>query len=154
VRKYRHAYAQLRSGFHELEIEKGRYNNTPIADRLCKICYLDQVENELHIILICPLFDDLRRRYIAIDSITTPTVDNFYALMSNRNELVVKHLASYINILCIATKTRFPNALTFYHCLLLYVMLCHLLVVCLRLVPILVICYILSLCFVPHTLNV
>jgi len=24
VRKYRHAYAQLRSGFHELEIEKGR----------------------------------------------------------------------------------------------------------------------------------
>jgi len=42
------------------------------------------------------MFDDLRRRYIAIDSITTPTVDNFYALMSNRNELVVKHLASYI----------------------------------------------------------
>jgi len=28
--------AQLRSGFHELEIEKGSYNNTPIADRLCK----------------------------------------------------------------------------------------------------------------------
>jgi len=40
------------------------------------------------------MFDDLRRRYIAIDSITT--VDTFYALMSNRNELVVKHLASYI----------------------------------------------------------
>jgi len=52
VRKYRHAYAQRRSGFHELEIEKGRYNNTPIADRLCKICNLDQVENELHFILI------------------------------------------------------------------------------------------------------
>jgi len=86
----------IRSGFYELEIEKGRYNNTPIADRLCKICSLDQVENELHSILICPMFDDLRRRYIAIDSITTPTVDNFYALMSNRNELVVKHLASYI----------------------------------------------------------
>jgi len=42
------------------------------------------------------MFDDLRRRYIAIDSITTPTVDTFYALMSNRNELVVKHLASSI----------------------------------------------------------
>ena len=33
--------------------------------------------------------------------------------MSNRNELVVKHLASYIIILCIATKTRVSNALTF-----------------------------------------
>ena len=96
VRKYRHAYAQLRSGFHELEIEKGRYNNTPFADRLCKICNLDQVENELHFILICPMFDDMRRRYIAIDSVTTPNVDNFYGIMSNRNELVVKHLASYI----------------------------------------------------------
>jgi len=95
VRKYRHAYAQLRSVFYELEIEKGRYNNTPIADRLCKICNLDQVENELHFILICPMFDDLRRRYIVIDSISTPTVDNFYVLMSNRNEQVVKHLASY-----------------------------------------------------------
>jgi len=96
VRKYRHAYAQLRSGFYELEIEKGHYNNTPIADRLCKNCNLDQVENELHFILICPMCDDLRRRYIAIDSINTPTVDNLYDLMSNHNELIVKHLASYI----------------------------------------------------------
>jgi len=42
------------------------------------------------------MFDDLRKRYIAIDSTTTPTVDNFYALMFNRNELFVTHLASYI----------------------------------------------------------
>ena len=94
--KYRHANAHFRSVFHELEIEKGRYNNTPIADRLCKMCNLGQVENELHFIIICSMFNDPRRRYIAIDSITTPTLDNFYAVMSNRTEQVVKHLASYI----------------------------------------------------------
>jgi len=91
VRKYRHANAQLRSGFHELEIEKGHYNNTPFADRLCKSCNLGQVENELHFIIICSMFNDPRRRYIAIDSINTLTADFFYALMSNPNALVVKH---------------------------------------------------------------
>ena len=40
----RHAYAQMRSGFYELKIEKGPYNNTPIADHLCKMCNLCQVK--------------------------------------------------------------------------------------------------------------
>jgi len=43
-----------------------------------KFVTLDQVEDELHFILICPMFDELRRRYIAIESITNPTVDIFY----------------------------------------------------------------------------
>ena len=36
VRTHKHAYVQLISGFYELEMAKGRYNNTPIADCLCK----------------------------------------------------------------------------------------------------------------------
>jgi len=60
------------------------------------------------------MFSDLRRRYIAIDIINIPTLDNFHALVSNRNELVVKHLASYNYILCIATKTRYSNDLTYF----------------------------------------
>ena len=103
-------------------------------------------------ILICPIFDDLRRRYIAIDSIITPTVDTFYALMSNRSELVVKHLASYIYY-ALQRRQEFLTLLSLF-ITVRYMILCHLLVVCLHLVHILIICYILSLCVVPHTLNV
>ena len=105
VRKYRHAYAQFRPGFHELDIEKGRYNYMPFTDRLCNICNLGQVGNERHFILICPVFDDIRKRCSAIDSINTPTVDTFYAL-PNRYDLVVKHLASYIFFIYYALQRR------------------------------------------------
>ena len=41
-------------------IEKGRYNNIPVSERLCTICYSGQIENEEYILLHCSCFDQYR----------------------------------------------------------------------------------------------
>lgn len=59
-RRYKSAFAKFRFGVAPLKIETGRYENMAVNDRKCFIC-LDDVEDEKHVILTCPLYADLRR---------------------------------------------------------------------------------------------
>ena len=43
-----------------LEIERGRYNNTRVEDRLCNMCDSKEIENECHTLIRCDLFSDIR----------------------------------------------------------------------------------------------
>jgi hypothetical protein len=43
-----------------LAIETGRYSNIPVEQRLCSLCDLNVVENEMHVLLFCPLYADIR----------------------------------------------------------------------------------------------
>ena len=60
ARSQRSLMAQLRFGILPLAIEVGRYHNTSEDDRLCEMCDLNEIENEVHFILYCPYYDDLR----------------------------------------------------------------------------------------------
>jgi ssDNA-specific exonuclease RecJ len=42
-----------------LWIETGRYENKNVNERVCFICH-DQIEDEKHVLLDCPLYADLR----------------------------------------------------------------------------------------------
>ena len=42
-------------------IETGRYKNKNVNERVCFICH-DQIEDEKHVLLDCPLYTDLRER--------------------------------------------------------------------------------------------
>ena len=95
IRKFRHAFAQFRSGVHTLEIERGRYFNIPREQRKCKLCFTE-VEDEIHFLLKCPLLADLRRKYIPSKYYTHPNVHKFTILLSSRNERVIQNIASYI----------------------------------------------------------
>ena len=53
--KYRFALTRFRLSSHELEIERGRYENKPMIERICKCCNMNMVENEYHFALVCPL---------------------------------------------------------------------------------------------------
>jgi hypothetical protein len=44
-----------------LRIETGRYENKNVNERVCFICH-DQIEDEKHVLLYCPLYADLRER--------------------------------------------------------------------------------------------
>jgi hypothetical protein len=48
--------AQLRLGILSLKIETGRFTNMPIDERVCEFCD-NIVEDEMHFILACPLYD-------------------------------------------------------------------------------------------------
>jgi hypothetical protein len=42
-----------------LEIEKGRHQNIPLNERICKLCKLE-IEDEIHVLLQCPILDSFR----------------------------------------------------------------------------------------------
>ena len=52
--------AQLRLGILPLENETGRYKSVPIDNRKCKLCNLNLVEDEKHILFTCTLYNDIR----------------------------------------------------------------------------------------------
>ena len=54
-------YSQLRSGSHQLRIERGRWEKEQLADRVCKLCATGKVEDELHFLLNCYVFERFRR---------------------------------------------------------------------------------------------
>ncbi len=43
-----------------MEIETGRYSNTPVQMRLCRNCDLGEIEDEMHFICNCSKFAPLR----------------------------------------------------------------------------------------------
>ena len=82
-RKY---LAMFRCGSLPLEVELGRRRNLPLDERLCPLCK-QGVEDEVHILLQCPVYDDLREDFsILIPGITQSGVDvfdQFISIMSN-----------------------------------------------------------------------
>jgi hypothetical protein len=56
---------KLRSGTLKLNIELGRYNNTPRESRLCLCCNMNVVENEYHFVLVCPAYRSVRTHFFA-----------------------------------------------------------------------------------------
>ena len=65
----RYSTSKLRISAHNLEIEQGRYTNTPRHERICKWCKLsigsEMVEDEHHFLHDCDLYNDLRLKLIS-----------------------------------------------------------------------------------------
>ena len=60
----RRTYTRFRISNHKLEIEYGRYQNTPRDERICKNCNLQEVEDEFHFSLECQKYETLRNEHI------------------------------------------------------------------------------------------
>ena len=56
--------AQFHCAVLPLKIETGRFLGLNVEDRLCQVCDQNAVENEIHFLLHCTLYDDLRRAMI------------------------------------------------------------------------------------------
>ena len=50
---------------HKLEIESGRHNNnkTPQNERICTLCPSNEIENEEHFLITCPLYNQLKENH-------------------------------------------------------------------------------------------
>ena len=64
-RNNRSAIAKFRCGVAPLIIETGRFERLPVDQRLCFHCN-GLVEDELHAIVVCPLYQDLRDTLFAV----------------------------------------------------------------------------------------
>jgi hypothetical protein len=85
--------AKFRLSSHNLEIETGRYTNTPREHRICKLCHLNAVESEFHFISVCPLYYDLRQKLIPQP---WPNLHQFGNILSSNSEKVIMNVAKFI----------------------------------------------------------
>ena len=86
---------------HDLEIERGRYNNqiTPINQRICTRCETDKIDDEIHLLLHCNAMNN--EREILLNSVATiinmqPTNYMFLRIMTSKDIAVVKSLEKII----------------------------------------------------------
>ena len=62
---HRSAICKFRLGNHQLRIETGRHTTpkTPMNLRICSFCHSDEIENEMHFLFTCKLYDNIRLKF-------------------------------------------------------------------------------------------
>lgn len=60
---YRQALTKLRICAHRLEIETGRYRDIPRQLRTCKLCNIQEIEDEQHFLCNCTAFSSIRYNF-------------------------------------------------------------------------------------------
>ena len=73
--KQRVDLTRLRLSSHSLHIETGRHNGTQREDRTCTLCNSNLIEDETHVIITCPMYNDIRREYLNDHNITDEIPD-------------------------------------------------------------------------------
>ena len=92
----RSCFAQFRLGILPLHIETGRYDNTPLLARTCKLCESEQIEDEYHFLMVCPVYTELRLQLFQKSSIlisnfeTSSDTDNFVSLVKSSQKYVAQ----------------------------------------------------------------
>ena len=104
----RRALPQFRAGVAPIALETGRYNGVPVEQRLCFHCREQNapcVETEEHVILTCPLYDDLRENFLdkivgfCPDFIDSPSAEKLKIILSKDNIAFLS--AKFLqNVLC------------------------------------------------------
>ena len=94
-------FCRLLCSGHSLTIETGRRINIPRHERVCNLCNLGEVEDEVHFILKCPTLQQLRVNYIPPEYWSMPGWNTVLSLIINP-----VHLESLIKYCFYASKRR------------------------------------------------
>ena len=98
-RTHRSANAKFRMGLAPLRIETGRYDILEEENRLCFICN-DEVESEEHVLLHCPLYQDVREILFTKIAYSIPG----FCFKSNQEKLVCIFSCDIIPMIRISAK--------------------------------------------------
>ena len=92
---FHYPLSRLRLSSHKLLIETGRYANRSLGrnERKCTICDL---EDEYHFVLVCPVYADLRKKYMKKYFYKKRSVHKFIELMSTKNNSILKNLSKFV----------------------------------------------------------
>ena len=73
-----------------LHIETGRFKNTPLEDRICTLCNSNEIEDEFHFVMKCPVYSEIRNSLFTDVKILHPNFIN----LSDDDKFV------FLNITC------------------------------------------------------
>jgi hypothetical protein len=86
----RNAIAKIRLGSHNFMVERGRWQRPKLNYqlRLCTEC--NDIEDEYHILLMCPRFDNIRKQYLRREMFSRPSMYKFINFINTARENVLK----------------------------------------------------------------
>ena len=94
--KARNLVARLRLGVSPLKVHKLRFAvGATETDMLCPAC-LNDTESEVHFVLVCPCYDEIRNYYIAEKYYRHPSLFKLTMLFASEKKIVMLKLASYL----------------------------------------------------------
>ena len=98
-RNLRIALTKLRISAHNLRIQTGRYSRDRVDRNLryCLICNTNEIEDEFHFVLKCPVYENLRKKYIKRYYRSRPSMFKFVQLLRSDVNKDIKMLCNYIN---------------------------------------------------------
>ena len=78
-----------------IKVHKSRFKFYNVDDLKCPLC-LSAVDNEVHFVLCCPAFDDLRYEFIEPKYFNNPCELRLVLLLATQNERALKNLALFV----------------------------------------------------------
>ena len=96
IEKFRFSLTRLRTSSHRLCIEAGRWaksNPIVLENRKCFQC--DDIEDEYHFVLVCPVYRELRRQFIPQYYRTNPSMFKFIELLKSDQQSILRNFAMY-----------------------------------------------------------
>ena len=93
---------KYRISAHSLEIERGRHRNIPHNNRKCTKCKSDQIEDEVHFFMHCPIYNTYRQELcLKLNNIyrnfNSLTKNKIFFLLNNNSLVALKAVIEYIN---------------------------------------------------------
>ena len=90
--------ARLRLSSHNLRVEFGRYTSQRIdyEQRYCNFCNENDIEDEYHFVLICPVYSKIRTSSIKPYYRVNPSVNKFIDLFKIDKIITLLNLAKYL----------------------------------------------------------
>ena len=94
---HRSAMIKLITSSHRLAIETGRWARPVVLrdQRVCPVCSASP-EDEYHLILICPLYGDIRKALIPKCYYNRPSMYKLVLLFNDARKMVIRNLAKFI----------------------------------------------------------
>ena len=109
----RREFAKLRISAHQLRIELGRYSvpkKTPLEERICQYCNSNQIEDEKHFVMNCPLYaSDRQSLFSSLGKFTSFNLldeDEQFIFLLSYNEGDMEILLQILQFINLCTETR------------------------------------------------
>ena len=100
-KEIRSTFSKIRISNHILQIEKDRHSPKPIPveKRICKMCSLNEVEDEHHFVMVCPYYAKNRQQFLTSIYNSMPSLKHLtslqqFTLLFNSKEADVLMLLS------------------------------------------------------------
>ena len=96
--KQRRNLTKFRISNHKLLVQYGRYQNIPHEQRLCTLCYSNEVEDEYHFTLTCERFSALRSSLLAsLMPYSSLNTQLQHTILATRDPNIIHLMATFIH---------------------------------------------------------